>query len=121
MLTGKFKDVSQVKELGIVSFLPRFQKEAFDHNLKLVQQVEALAEKKGCTPAQLAIGWVRAQSNRPGLPTIIPIPGATASARVEENSKFIELSEDELKAIGDLIESFDVAGGRYPQGLPMET
>lgn len=105
----------------MVSIFPRFQKEAFDHNLKLVQQVEALAEKKGCTPAQLAIGWVRAQSNRPGLPTIIPIPGATTSARVDENSKFVELSEDELKAIGEIIENFDVAGGRYPPGFAKET
>lgn len=121
MLSGQLKDASQMKELGIAAFLPRFQKEAFDHNLKLVHQVEALAEKKGCTPAQLAISWVRSLSNRPGLPTIIPIPGATTAARVEENSKFFELSEEELKAIGDMIESFEVSGDRYPTGFPMNT
>lgn len=121
MLSGQFKDVSQIKELGVVSFLPRFQKEAFDHNLKLVRQVEALAEMKGCTPAQLAISWVRSLSNRPGLPTIIPIPGATTAARVEENSKFIELSEEELKTIGDMVDSFEVSGDRYPAQIPMNT
>ena len=110
-----------MKNLGIISFFPRFQKEALEHNLKLVNQVGAIAEKKGCTPAQLAIGWVRAQSNRPGLPTIIPIPGATTAARVEENSKFIQLSEEELKTIGDVMDNFEVAGDRYPAGLPTNT
>ncbi|KAF4470324.1 pyridoxine 4-dehydrogenase [Fusarium albosuccineum] len=121
MLSGRFKDAADFKELGIVSILPRFQPEAFQHNLKLVQQVEAIAQKKGCTPAQLAIGWVRGLSNQPGLPTIIPIPGATTAARVEENAKGVELTQEEMKTIGDLVDSFEVSGGRYPAGIPMET
>ncbi|KAM0260312.1 hypothetical protein ACHAQJ_002877 [Trichoderma viride] len=121
MLTGKFKDVSEVQHFGIISKFPRFQKAAFDHNLKLVNQVEAFAKEKGCTPAQLAVGWVLSQSNRPGLPTIIPIPGATTAARVEENSKVIKLTEEEAKKIDSIIESFEVAGGRYPDGVPKET
>ncbi|KAM5355765.1 hypothetical protein ACJ41O_002411 [Fusarium nematophilum] len=121
MLSGRFKDASQFKELGIVSILPRFQPDAFEHNIKLVQQVEALAEKKGCTPAQLAIGWARGLSNRPGLPTIIPIPGATTAARVEENAKYVELTDEEMKAIRDMVDSFEVSGSRYPASVPMET
>ncbi|KPM41596.1 hypothetical protein AK830_g4969 [Neonectria ditissima] len=121
MLTGRFTDASQFKELGVIAHFPRFQAEALQHNLKLVAQAKALAEKKGCTPAQLAIGWVRGLSNRNGLPTIIPIPGATTASRVEENAKVIELSEEEMKAIDDIVNSFEPSGGRYPAGLPTDT
>lgn len=99
---------------------PRFQSEAFEHNLKLVKQVKALAEKKGYTPAKLAIGWVRSLSNCPGLPTIIPIPGVTTAARVE-NAKHIQLTEEEVTAINDIVNSFEASGGRYPAFMPVET
>ncbi|KAK0765679.1 hypothetical protein N5P37_001617 [Trichoderma harzianum] len=121
MLTGRFKDVSEVQGFGFISKFPRFEKAAFDHNLQLVAQVEALAKEKGCTPAQLAIGWVHSQSNRPGRPTIIPIPGATTAERVKENSKLIKLTEEEAKKIDTLVESFEVAGNRYPAGVPHNT
>lgn len=42
---------------------PRYQKEAFRKNLELVESVKELAEKKGCTPGQLALAWVHAQVN----------------------------------------------------------
>lgn len=121
MLTGRFTDVSDVKALGMIAHFPRFQAEALEHNLKLVNQVKAQAEKKGCTPAQLALAWLRGLSNSPGLPAVIPIPGATTKARVEENAVVIELSEEEMKAINDIVHSFEVSGTRYPQGAPTET
>ncbi|KAL7950616.1 Aldo/keto reductase [Trichoderma barbatum] len=121
ILTGRFKDVSEVQGFGFISKFPRFEKVAFDHNLQLVAQVEALAKRKGCTPAQLAIGWVHSQSNRPGQPTIIPIPGATTEARVEENSKLVKLTDEEAEEIDNIVEAFEVAGGRYPTGAPKNT
>lgn len=121
MLTGRFTEASQFKELGVISIFPRTQQDALDHNLKLVRQVEALAEKKGCTSAQLAINWVRGLSGRPGLPTIIPIPGATTAARVTENAKVVVLSDEEMKTIGDLVDNFEVSGTRYPDFVPIET
>ncbi|KAJ4271788.1 hypothetical protein NW762_000494 [Fusarium torreyae] len=121
MLTGRFTDSSQFKDQGVASAFPRFQPEAFQHNLKLVEQVKAIAEKKGITPAQLAIAWVRGLNGRKGMPTIIPIPGATTTARVEENAKHIPLSEEEMTTLDDLANAFEVSGGRYPDGAPMET
>ena len=100
---------------------PRFQPENFDINIKLVDQVEALAKKKGCTPAQLAIGWTRSLSKRPGMPVIIPIPGATTAARVQENSVVIDLTEEELNEIDATLAKFEVSGARYPDHIPMET
>lgn len=93
---------------------PRFQKDNFDINVQLVEIVEEIAKKKGCTPAQLAINWTRALSRRPGMPTIIPIPGATTVARVEENSKLIDITDEEMAQIDAILAKFTPAGERYP-------
>lgn len=91
------------------------------HNLTLVQQVTDLAARKGCTPTQLALAWVRKHSGRPGLPTVIPLPGSTTVERVTENSRTVEISEDEFTAINKIVRGFEVAGARYPAGVPMNT
>ncbi|KAG6013507.1 hypothetical protein E4U43_007247 [Claviceps pusilla] len=101
--------------------MPRFQPGAFEHNLQLVHRVEEMAKTKGCTPGQLAIAWVRKHSNRPGLPTIIPIPGATAESRVRENAQLVQLTEDEFDQVNDMIRSFETMGSRYPDHLPINT
>lgn len=101
--------------------MPRFIGEAFDHNLALANRCFALAEKKGCTPAQLAVNWVRQLGLQAGNPTIIPIPGSGSVARVEENTKIIELSENEMAEIQELVDNMEVAGGRYPEGMEMNT
>ncbi|KAI1334988.1 voltage-gated shaker-like K+ channel, subunit [Xylariaceae sp. FL0016] len=111
MLSGNIKTLDDIpKEL---KHFPRFSPENFDANLKLVHQVEELAKQKGCTPAQLAIGWVLAVQKRPGMPTIIPIPGATTKARVEENSKAVDLTDDEMAQIDATLAKFTTAGARY--------
>jgi pyridoxine 4-dehydrogenase len=121
MLTGKFKNQEDVKKLGMVANFPRFQGEGFEHNLKLVQQVEAVASDKACTPAQLAINWVRNMSTDPELPLVIPIPGATTIARVEENSKVVELTEEDMQSLTSLAKNFETAGARYPSHVPTNT
>ncbi len=90
--------------------MDRFQKENWDSNIQLVEQLTSLAKKRGCTPAQLALSWVLAQGEN-----IIPIPGATTKERVTENAKAIEfkLSEDELESIRDILSKVEIKGGRY--------
>lgn len=121
MLSGRFREAADFQSRGRIANFPRFQEQHWDHNMKLVHQVEALAKKKGCTPAQLAIGWVSGLSGRPGLPTIMPIPGATARSRVEENSTLISLTDEEAQGIREMVDSFEPAGGRYPEGAPTLT
>ncbi|KUI60235.1 Pyridoxal reductase [Cytospora mali] len=91
ILTGAFKSFTDVpKNMVYVQMgFPHFQKENFEKNLALVNEVEKLAKKKGCTPAQLAINWTVALSRRPGMPTIIPIPGSTTVARAEDGTLII--------------------------------
>jgi pyridoxine 4-dehydrogenase len=90
------------------------------HNLKLVEQVQGIASNKGCTAAQLAIAWVRSVSKKDGMPLVIPIPGSTTVDRVTENSKVVELSQEDLQEIDKVLADFEIKGRRYPAGIPTE-
>ncbi|KAJ5610692.1 hypothetical protein N7510_007411 [Penicillium lagena] len=114
MLTGQIKSLDDMPANDYHRFFPRFQPGNFDTNLKLVEKLKQLAEKKQCTAAQLALCWVKAQSSRPGMPFIIPVFGARAEARVAENATHIDLSSADLEDIKAILDSFPVAGGRYP-------
>lgn len=85
----------------------------FDENLKLVHEVETIASRKGVTPAQIALGWIVAQSGKKGMPEVLPIPGATTSARVTENVKPAKLTDDDMVALQEILERIPVQGERY--------
>jgi aryl-alcohol dehydrogenase-like predicted oxidoreductase len=110
-LTGRFKSLDDLAPDDWRRNNPRFQGENFQRNLDLVARVEAIATKKGCTPAQLAIAWLLSQGN-----DIIPIPGSTRSERVEENAAAatIKLTPEEIASLAAVGSA--VAGNRYPEG-----
>jgi aryl-alcohol dehydrogenase-like predicted oxidoreductase len=91
---------------------PRFQGANFDRNLRLVDEVRALAAEKGCTAGQLALAWVLAQGE-----DVVPIPGTKRRASLEENAgaAAVELSEDDLRRLGEIAPPGAAAGDRYPQ------
>ena len=78
---------------------PRFSGENFQHNLRLVEQVEAIAAEVGATPAQVAIAWLLAQGN-----DIAPIPGTRRVWRLEENvaADAVELTAEQVKRLTEL-------------------
>lgn len=121
LLTGQIKTLDDIPQDSFLRHYPRFQPDTFSINMELVKQVEQMAEKKGVDSSQLAINWVRAQSKRPGVPLVIPIPGATTSERVIQNAKVLELTDEELKEIESTLSKFEVAGDRYPTGVPTNT
>ncbi|PTB63312.1 Aldo/keto reductase [Trichoderma citrinoviride] len=121
LLTGQYKTLNDVKKLGTVSSFPRFQPAQLEHNLRLVEQVEQVAREKGCTPGQIAINWVLSLNSDPNLPLVIPIPGSSTVQRVEENSKLVEITKEELDKLNGLVHSFEAAGERYPQHIPVNT
>lgn len=89
---------------------PRFRPENFQKNLELVEAIEALANKKGCTPAQLALAWVFMQSE-----DIIPIPGTTKRTHLESNIKAVDicLSPEDVAYIDKIAPLGIAAGERY--------
>lgn len=113
MLTGQITKPEDIPEGDFRRTVPRFQGENFGKNLELVRKLEKIAKKLNCTPAQLAISWVRSLSEKNGNPEIFPIPGSATVERVNENVKYVPLSKEDLAEIDSVLQSFDVAGGRY--------
>lgn len=99
--------------LGAADFratMPRFQAEAGQSNLRLVDALKAVAQCKGCTPGQLAIAWVLHQGE-----DMVPIPGTRRLDWLDENlgAADIALSADDLAQIEQAVPAGDVIGGRY--------
>src|SRR4051794_21729444 len=92
------------------SYFPRFQGEALEANLALVDQVKQLADEKGCTPGQLALAWVLAQGD-----DVVPIPGTKRVKYLEENvgAADVQLSAEDLTALDRAVPRDAVAGDRY--------
>lgn len=111
LLTGNIKSIDDVPDK--IKHTPRFEGKAAEINMQLVKQVQQIAKKKGVTTAQLAISWCAAQSKRNGNPEIFPIPGASTVERVEENSKEISFSSEELDEISATLEKCKLVGARY--------
>ncbi|KLO90003.1 putative pyridoxine 4-dehydrogenase [Fusarium fujikuroi] len=114
-LGGQIKSVEDLPENDMRAKIhPRWQGDNFRKNVQLVDDIEALAKKKGCTVSQIAINWLLSLSRRPGMPTIVPIPGSTKPDRIRENATIIDLTEEDLRDIDRLLASFTPAGDRYP-------
>ncbi|MCJ1406945.1 Pyridoxine 4-dehydrogenase [Ptychographa xylographoides] len=114
-LTGEIKTLDDIPKDDLRRNFPRFSPENFPKNVDLVHKIEAIAENKGCKTGQLALAWVRQLSDRPGMPTIIPIPGATTGARVTENMGLVKLSDIDINEIDKILESAVIEGHRYPE------
>ncbi|MDR1856130.1 MAG: aldo/keto reductase [Desulfovibrio sp.] len=98
----------------IRSTVPRFAPEALKENLLLVGRLKAIAEGKGVTPAQIALAWLLSRRH-----WIVPIPGTTRIARLEENlaAAKVRLDGDDLEAIRQALEAVPIQGDRYPPEL----
>ena len=118
LLTGQIKKRSDLLEGDVRLYLPRFSEENFPKNLELVEAVKKIAEKKGCTPSQLALAWLSKQG-----PTVIPNPGTRQIKYLEENvgALKVELSDEESKQIRELAENIEIKGERYPPALLAQT
>lgn len=90
--------------------LPRYNGEYLDNNQKLALEFADFAAGKNCTPAQLAIAWVIAQSDN-----IVPIPGTKRRKYLEENAGAadVNLSYDEMDEIDSILNKYPNVGPRY--------
>ncbi|KAE8446620.1 hypothetical protein EG329_011813 [Mollisiaceae sp. DMI_Dod_QoI] len=113
MLTGQIKSVEDMGN-DYHQHFPRWQGENFQKNLQLVDELRKLAEKKGCTAAQLALAWLKKDNGKEGHPWIVPIAGARTEARIKENCVEVQLTDEELKEINAILKNFPIVGERYP-------
>ena len=111
-LTGKIDENTKFDPTDFRNIVPRFSPEARKANMALVEIVKAFAERKGATPAQIALGWLLAQK-----PWIVPIPGTTKLHRLEENlgAVNVELTEGDIKQIEEAASGLKLEGARLPE------
>ncbi|KAJ4475004.1 aldo/keto reductase [Lentinula aciculospora] len=109
-LTGTIKSPVDLPDGDMRMKYDRFKEENFNTNLAIVEGLKAIATKKAITPAQLCIAWVASLG-----PTIIPLPGSSKASRTLENlhGGYVQLTQDELRAIKEVISAHPVAGERY--------
>ncbi|WP_349999124.1 aldo/keto reductase [Stenotrophomonas lacuserhaii] len=109
-LTGRIDDSTQFGEKDFRSQVPRFSEENRRANQKLVDELGRIAGAKGCTRAQIALGWLLARQ-----PWIVPIPGTTKLERLEENlgGATVVLNNEDLTAIEAKLQDIKILGDRY--------
>ena len=113
LLTATISKPGDMDKSDIRHRLPRFQPGNMEKNAAMGLEVQKVAKAKGCTPAQVALAWVRSYSGKDGFGTIIPIPGSTTEERATENGTEVTLSDEELKELEEIMKRTVVAGSRY--------
>jgi aryl-alcohol dehydrogenase-like predicted oxidoreductase len=111
-LTGKIDDSTQFASSDFRNSVPRFDPEARKANQAFVELLERVAERKGATPAQIALAWILAQK-----PWMVPIPGTTKVHRVDENiaAAELELTTEDLQEIEEGASTITAQGARYSE------
>jgi aryl-alcohol dehydrogenase-like predicted oxidoreductase len=109
-LTGQIRSTDDFADDDWRKTNPRFTGENFQRNLRIVDEVDAVAAEAGATSAQIALAWLLAQGD-----DIAPIPGTKRVARVEENTAAdrVELSADQVERLNNLTPA---AGERHDEG-----
>lgn len=109
-LTGRFQAGSQFEDGDFRASLPRFSPDNAAANGALVDVVRSIATRKGCTAAQLALGWLLGKGD-----DIVPIPGTKRLKYLEENvsAAAIALGAEDYATLDGAIARFPVAGERY--------
>ena len=117
-LTGKINENTTFDSGDFRNIVPRFTPEARKANQALVDLLSTIAERKKATLAQIALAWLLAQK-----PWIVPIPGTTKLARLEENigAVRVELTPDDLREIDSASSKITIRGARYPEQLERMT
>jgi len=113
-LTGTIDEHTAFDSADFRNIVPRFTPEARKANQVLVHAIRSMAERKGTTPARLALAWLLAQK-----PWIVPIPGTTKLHRLEENigAAAMDLTSEDLGEIETAASAITVRGARYPEHL----
>lgn len=116
-LAGGVRDPSGFAANDIRRAMPRFQAEHFSRNLRLLDALQGLATETGFTLAQLAMGWLLAQSEQ-----VIPIPGTSNVVHLQENlsADTVTLDMEVLTRLDAIVNENTVSGARYNAATQQE-
>jgi aryl-alcohol dehydrogenase-like predicted oxidoreductase len=106
-LTGAIRSLEQLDEADFRRNNPRFEGENLEANIRIVEQVDAVAAEVGATAGQVALAWILAKGEN-----IAPIPGTTKVGNLENNveADALVLSADQLATLDAVAAP---AGDRY--------
>jgi aryl-alcohol dehydrogenase-like predicted oxidoreductase len=109
LISGHWSKARQAEQ-DFRAISPRFLGENLDQNLRLVEQLRELADRKGVTVAQIAIAWVLTRGD-----DIVPLVGARNRVRLSESlgALQVQLTDAELSAIETAVPKNAAAGERY--------
>ncbi|PWQ97911.1 aldo/keto reductase [Leucothrix arctica] len=120
-LTGKSVNNSLLgpEDIRCTNAKPRFDPACFGQNIKLLDPYSKVANRVGCSMAQLALAWVLSQQDSQGHKRLIPIPGTKHIEYMHENRQASEiaLDDDTIAELNDLINEMTIAGERYTDAL----
>jgi len=113
-LGGRFRSLDDLAPGDWRRGNPRFQGQQFTRNLAIADRLQEIAEEKKCTAAQLALAWLLRRH-----PDVVPIPGTSSIARLEENcgAANISLSEEDLDRIEAVLPKGSAEGDRYSAAM----
>jgi len=113
LLTGKLRKIGDIAPHDIRRKQPRFRAGNFEKNLELIKPLEAIAAKRGATPAQVALAWLLSQGQ-----DIFPIPGTKQEKWLEQNVAAVEIALDpqEIDTLSAAFRPGARAGERYDPG-----
>lgn len=111
-LTGKYRKNSDFSESDFRKNNERFMQVSLDHNAKLLDVMEPLAEKYGCTTGQVALVWLLAQYDK-----LVPIPGTKHISYLTENAQAadIVMAESDIALLNDIHQHIEIRGERYSE------
>jgi aryl-alcohol dehydrogenase-like predicted oxidoreductase len=117
-LTGRMDAQTTFDSSDFRATLPRFTPQAREANQALVDLLRTIGDRKGATPAQIALAWLLAQR-----PWIVPIPGTTKVERLRENlgAAEVALGAEDLAEMDRAASEIRVEGARYPDHLEQMT
>ncbi|WP_434614029.1 aldo/keto reductase [Arthrobacter sp. A5] len=112
-LTGTIRSVDELDDSDFRRQNPRFEGDNLKANIRIVEQVDAVAAEAGAAPGQVALAWLLAQGD-----DIAPIPGTKRIAYLEENvgADALVLTPGQLAELSDLPAA---AGDRYADMSPL--
>jgi aryl-alcohol dehydrogenase-like predicted oxidoreductase len=113
-LAGNVTDIELLPPNDLRRRVPRFVGEHLSTNMALVSALVVIAERNGCTPAQLSLAWLLAKGN-----DIVPIPGTKRRTYLEQNvaAAGVTLSASEVRELDMLFSPNAVSGERYPEDM----